>query len=224
MRGYVSRVITPEEVASLTNEQLCEQIEQGLYVDDVAAGGVYRHKRPAEYMERAFYVCPHCGLTSFVTKGDRITCCRCHASARYLPTLRFEGIEQPWPFETTTAWYAYQSDFVNAMDLREHTEAPLFTDTADFSEVIVYRNKNLLQKNAAIALYGDRLTVGDRVLSFADISAVAAVGRNKVNLYIGKEVFQLKGDKHFNGLKYVHLYYRYKNIEKGDFDGKFLGL
>ena len=224
MRSYVSRVLSPEEVAALTNEQLCAVIEKELYVDDTVAGGVYRHKRAAEYMERAFYVCPHCGLTEFYSKGNTVTCRRCGAAARYLPHLRLEGIDRPWPFDTTTAWYEYQSQFVNRMDTREHTEAPLFTDTADFIEVIVYHNKKLLQKNAAVSLYGNRLTVGDRVFRFADISAVAAVGRNKVNLYVEKQVFQLKGSPRFNGLKYVHLYYRDKNVQKGEFDAEFLGL
>ena len=46
----------------------------------------------------------------------------------------------------------------------------------------------------------------------------------KLNVYFGKQVFQLKGGKRFNALKYVHIYNRYKNIIRGDINGKFLGL
>ena len=50
------------------------------------------------------------------------------------------------------------------------------------------------------------------------------IAKNKVNIYKDDRVYQLKGSKRFNALKYVQIYYRYKNISKGDFDGKFLGL
>ena len=84
-------------------------------------------------------------------------------------------------------------------------------------------------KRAHVALYGDRITVelpkGEPlVLPFSALSGISALGRKKINLYLGKQVYQFKGDASFNGLKYVHLYHRYKNISKGDYDGKFLGL
>ena len=37
------------------------------------------------------------------------------------------------------------------------------------------------------------------------------LGKNKLNVYFGDKVYQLKGDEHFCALKYVNLYYRYKN-------------
>ena len=58
-------------------------------------------------------------------------------------------------------------------------------------------------------LYGDRITVDDRVFPFDTVGAVVVLGKNKVNLYYENEVLQLKGDKRFNALKYLHLYHRY---------------
>ena len=60
--------------------------------------------------------------------------------------------------------------------------------------------------------------------NFEDISAAAALGRNKANIYAGDKVYQLKGDKRFNALKYVNMYYHYKFINKGEGDEQFLGL
>ena len=45
-----------------------------------------------------------------------------------------------------------------------------------------------------------------------------------LNIYFGDRVFQIKGSKRFNALKYVNFCYRSKNISKGDENGKFLGL
>ena len=73
-------------------------------------------------------------------------------------------------------------------------------------------------------LYGDRITLDDQVFPFADLSAVVVLGKNKVNLYTGNDVLQLKGDKRFNALKYVHFFHKYKNTKAGDTNGKFLGL
>ena len=75
-----------------------------------------------------------------------------------------------------------------------------------------------------MALYGDRITVGDTTYHFDDITAAACLGRNKLNIYHGKDVFQFKGDKRFNALKYVNLYFRYRNIKRGNENGNFLGL
>lgn len=62
------------------------------------------------------------------------------------------------------------------------------------------------------------------VFPFAQTDAVTVLGRNKLNIYQGKKVYQLKGGKRFNALKYVHIYHRHRNISRGDENGKFLGL
>ena len=42
--------------------------------------------------------------------------------------------------------------------------------------------------------------------------------------YFGKELYQIKSGKRFNALKYVNLFYRSRNLMRGDENGKFLGL
>ena len=91
------------------------------------------------------------------------------------------------------------------------------------------KDKELLREKAAIRLYGDRITLDEGtaqelVFRFEDTLAFTVLGKNKVNIYFGEELFQLKGDKRFNGLKYVNLFYRHKNIVKGNENVEFLGL
>jgi phosphoribosyl 1,2-cyclic phosphate phosphodiesterase len=62
------------------------------------------------------------------------------------------------------------------------------------------------------------------VLPFERISAVSVLGRNKINIYYEEKLYQLKSDEHFNALKYVNIYYRYKNTLGGENDEQFLGL
>ena len=224
MRGYVSRVIEPEEYASMTRDELYQQIKEGLWVDENAVTGEFHSSRSAEYLERCLYVCPDCGLSTFESHGDTIECKKCGLRVRYLPTKELEGVDKPFPFRFVSGWYDYQCDYVNALDSLAHTETPLYRETANVSEVLVCKRKNLLKENAPIALYGDRMEIDGEIFPFEKISAVTVLGKNKANIYHKNGVWQLKGSERFNALKYVNLFHRYKNIQKGDEHGKFLGL
>ena len=229
MHAYVSRVIEPEEYATMSDDELFKLIEEGLYVNKAVADHSYRSNRRAEFLDRAMYVCPDCGLSKFHSFKNEITCTKCQRSISYGLDKTLTGVGFDFPFTFVNDWYEYQKSYVNSLDLREYTNLPLFYDKGKLSEVVVYRKKKLLRKECGIALYKDRIVIdeGDAselVFHFDDITTAAVLGRNKVNLYIDQTVYQLKGDKHFNALKYVNLYYRYQNITKGDCDGKFLGL
>lgn len=229
MRAYVSRVIQPEEYKSMTDEQLFSAIETELFVDEGVADGLYRSNKRAEYLERAVYVCPFCGLSPFESNGNEVTCQTCHRTITYGEDKRLKGNGFDFPFAFMTAWYDYQEEFICGLDVTKHKDAPLFTDTADVREVILQQRKIPLLKNAQLQLYGNRITLLEDTdapleFQFDQISAVTVLGRNKLNVYYDGRVYQFKGDKRFNALKYVHIFYRYKNLSRGDANGKFLGL
>lgn len=224
LRAYVGRIIEPEEAKAMKPAELVAAIEEGLYVNEACVDETYHHKNLAQYMERAIYVCPQCGLARFESRGDILKCTSCGRQTRYLPSKELEGVGFASPFHFVNDWYEYQKDYVNGIDPTGQTETPLFEDRANVSEVIVYKCKKLLQKDAPVRLYGDRFEIGDMVLPFEDVSTVAVLGRNKLNIYYKDQLFQLKSHKRFCALKYVNLYYRCKNIMRGDSDGKFLGL
>ena len=229
MRGYVSRVIEPEEYAAMTNDELFSAIEQGLYVDEAVADATFLSGKRAEYLERAMYVCPDCGLTTFESHGNEITCKQCGKTVHYAADKRLSGVGCEFPHEFVSGWYDYQKDFVNSLDVTQYTDIPLYTESTSLSEVIVYQRKDLLCKDATVRLYGDRYVItgngiAELVLPFAEVTAVSVLGRNKLNIYHDGRIYQLKSDKRFNALKYVNIYYRWKNIVRGDVDGKFLGL
>ena len=230
VRAYVCRVIEPEEYAEYSDEQLFAEISDGLAVNDcLADGNRYRSERRAEYIERAAYVCPWCGLTSFRSKGNRIRCGSCDREIEYGEDLRLKGVGYDFPFTWYTEWYDYQKAFIRSLDLQAYTETPTFRDTADLYQVILRQERNLLRRNAAFALYGDRITIDEHgpqplLLPFQEITAATVLGKNKLNLYLGETVYQVKGDLHFNALKYVNFYYRYKILTGESKDGEFLGL
>ena len=79
-----------------------------------------------------------------------------------------------------------------------------------------------------MALYGDRITVRTEtemlVFPHDSTAAVTVLGRNKLNIYAEDKVYQFKGGKRFNALKYVNIYHRAKNLREGSTDEQFLGL
>lgn len=228
MRSYVSEVIYPEEYANMTDDELFSRIEKGLYVDEATADARFKHLKSAEYLERAMYVCPYCGLSAFYSLCDTVTCLGCKRQIKYLPTKELKGVGFDFPYRFVADWYDAQEDFVNALDVRKFESEPMYREYGRVSRVIPCKKKVLMCKNAEISLFGNRMELkmnGEHITwHFDEVASVAVLGRNKLNVYHDGNIYQIKSEKRFNALKYVHTYHRYKNITKGDENGKFLGL
>ncbi|MBR5311179.1 MAG: 1-acyl-sn-glycerol-3-phosphate acyltransferase [Oscillospiraceae bacterium] len=228
MRAYVSEVIKPEEYSAMTDEEFIERIRTGLSVNEAAPGGIFESDKKAEYIERAAYVCPFCGLSEFESHGNEAECKSCHRKITYGADKKIGGIGFDFPFEYFGEWYDYQQKFINSLDLEEYYEKAMFVDDIKLSEVVVRKKKIPMRENAKLSLYGNRIVVDEGTeneweISFDEISVIAVLGKNKLNVYHGKKVYQISGSKRFNALKYVNIYYRWKNIKENN-NGEFLGL
>lgn len=229
METHIVRVIEPEEYASMSDAELFEAIREGIYVDEAAPTGEYLHSKRAEYLERAIYICPKCGLAKHVSRDERLACTVCGNVVTYGTDKTLTATMPDFPFRYVAHWYDWQKAYINAFDPLAHTDKPIFTDEASLSEVIPNEKKQELFAKCKVSLYGDRVVIDEgceteRIFDFESVSAFTVLGRNKLNIYIGKQIYQIHGDKRFNALKYVHIYNRTKNIRRGDIDGQFLGL
>ena len=227
MSAYVSRVIEPEEYKDMTDDELFAIIRDGLYQNEARVDKKYVHKKSAEYIERAIYTCPDCGLTTLESRGDTVECKRCGKKVRYLPTKELEGVNCEFPHHFILDWYNAQMDFISSLDLTPYLDKAMYTDRVSVKEVIPNEKKIPCGDGTAF-LFGDRIeldmTDGRMIFPFDECSAVTVLGRNKLNIYHGGKIYQLKGDKRLCALKYVNIYHRHKNIRKGDENVKFLGL
>ncbi len=229
MRSYVSKVIEPQEYSTMSDDELFSLIEKELYVNESRLNTIFKSEKRAEYLERAMYVCPFCKLTTFESHGNEIECKQCGRKITYSNDMQLRGVGFDFPFETILDWYKYQEAFVNELDTTDYTVTPLYNDNAQLSEVIVNKNKNVLRKQSQVSLYGDRITIDENeenplILPFDEVNAISVLGKNKLNIYHDKKIYQFKGNSRFNALKYVNIYHRNKNIVRGDTVGKFLGL
>ena len=228
MDCFVSRVIEPEEYLSLTDDELYALIKDGLYINEANADNVYRSNKSAEHLERVFYYCPECGLSAFESHADTLKCKKCGLEVKYLPTKELSCKDGSFAYRFVNDWYEAQNDFINRTDTASLTESAVWTDSASFFEVIPYKKKRTITEDGRVELYGDRITVyyadTHETFHFDECSAVTVLGRNKVNVYYADKIYQLKGGKELNALKFVHFFNRYKNIKKGDTSVKFLGI
>jgi len=226
MKAYPSKIFEPEEYEALTDEDFFGQLQNALYVDETDLETCFYHSRNAEYMERFLYVCPDCGLTTFRSKGDIVECKKCHQKIRYLPNKRLQGISKPFLFKTIGEWYDYQCDYVRKLDLDPYHAKPMYEDYVNIFQVVLYKYKKKLRTHSKIVLYGDRILLDDICLDFYSIHSITVLGKNKLNIYTDSLVYQLKGTKTFNALKYVNIYFHYQNVKKGDVENheQFLGL
>lgn len=234
MKAGVKKVMEYDEYKDMTDEELYKCICDELFVDESEDGRVYISDHAAEYIERVLYVCPECGMSVFKSSGSSFTCTKCKKLFTYNEDKTISGS----PFRNVRDWYDYQNSFVCRLDMEELSGTIVYKDTVDISEVIPYDRKNPLYSGAVIEIYGDRFCIlapkasdaepssEERMtFSLADIESMAAMGRNKLNIYTGEHIYQIRGDKRFNPVKYMNLFYRYNNQRRGEnTNDQFLGL
>lgn len=230
MTGHVETIIEPSEVEEMTSDELFNLIQEKLFVNESHSLNEYKSKHLAEYLERVLYVCPHCGLTKFHSSGNLVKCLSCEETYEYNSHLEFVSKKGEVPFKDVNEWYEYQKGYLCDLDLNRFSNEVIFMDEVCFSEVIVYCKKNILLEKATIKLYKNRFVINsddiEFVFKFEEIQATSVLGKNKMNIYQDDKIYQIKGDVHYNALKYVNFYYYYTNNLKGENHDhqQFLGL
>ena len=213
---YFHKIIEKEEYDKMSNEEFLDVITKGLYVDESYSEYEYKSKKHAEYLERVIYVCPKCGLSEFYSKNDTITCKHCGYETIYNGHNQFDDRSK---FKSVSEWYEYQENYISSLKLSDFQDI-IYMDKVLLQKVILYKKKEKIDKNAEIYLYNNRYVIKTKDKEyewlFDDISTVSVLGKNKCNIYIGDDLYQIKGNKRFNPLKYMNIYYHYKNLMSGE--------
>ena len=109
--------------------------------------------------------------------------------------------------------------------LVEHDPRGVLLDGAGVCESFALAYQMLMTEAGIENLYVTGTANGETVVyPFAELGAITVLGRNKLNLYHGDRLYQLKNTKGFNALKYVFLYHRYRNVASGHPEETFLGM
>lgn len=222
MTIFVKKVIEYEEYCNLTDEECYNLIKDGITVNDYdyILDRSYKCGYGAEYMERAMYVCPHCGITKFYSEGNTVKCTKCNLTLNYDEHLKLTPTNGEFPFTRVCDWYDYQEEYISNLDLTKYFDTPAYVEEGDLYLCEMYKKPAKIIENAKIYLYADRyefVTATDRkVFYFNDISGATAQGRILLTFYLGGKSYQIRSHKRFTVVAYLNIYYHYKNNLKGE--------
>ena len=203
--GRVRRILTPEEYAGMSDDELFGIIKNELDVDDTLSGERYKSRRRAEYIERALYMCPVCGSIGTIhSHGTGFCCTSCKTETEYTEDLK---ISPPvGGYSRIYEWYEWERQEI----VRRILGGEKISDGD-----ILFRESVKLQKK--IKLPGNTVTLDKDSLMIsgggaetryplAEIDAITAVGKKKFNFYYKGKILQVKGGKRFCAIKYVHAF------------------
>ena len=211
MRGYVKRVLTPEEYKNMPNDELFKLICSNLTVYDADSGVKFKSKRRAENIERALYMCPHCGSISTIkSKGVNFKCGKCGKSWTYTKDLHIEPGDK---FAAILPWFEWQRGEMDTVI--RNSDGAVFNDC----NVELYRSgggerkKRLAKGRVAADVNGVTFTSdkGENRFLYNDMSGFAIVSKSKFEFYVDGKTYQIAGDDKFCSVKYLHLYQGFKN-------------
>ncbi len=211
MRGRVKRVMTKDEYASLSVQELNRVIEEELTVDEYEYATTrnlhFRGKKRAEHLESAFFMCPSCGrYETLYSEKHTVYCSECGFQARYTTQGTFDAVKGDMPYARTPAWYEAQKESLKRYVA--NADGELF---ADEEERVLHVERSIRKTfigEATIRLFADkvRFEFDDRSEEWPIMHIDAAVQqRNKLILYNQNEAktYYLLNREKRNALKYV---------------------
>jgi 1-acyl-sn-glycerol-3-phosphate acyltransferase len=114
------RLFTGEDLARLTEDEVSAVLSRHLACDDVAWQRTrmvqFRSRRPAEFLERLLFICPHCRSVSRLTSvGDRVRCTGCEYAVRVNRHGFLVPCTGPLYFDSPSDWNIWQLQILERM-------------------------------------------------------------------------------------------------------------
>ena len=218
MRGELMHELSPEQLASMTEDEIYKVMCDDLYVDaykeQALHGDVYKGKRLAEGMQYAAYLCPCCHRFGTIkTAGDDISC-DCGLKATYNIYGRIVG--EKLPFDTMKDWNHFQKKWLseNAETLRQSIAKPIAADNHFTVTKISEGVESVLSQDATLAMFGDRIEISfpaeeheKIVYRMEDVTGVGNFMARSVYFNCGSNLrYQLVANHAVSVLKYYALW------------------
>jgi len=217
MRAGVSRIISPEELKSLSYDELNNLIIKELYFDEFEWNRkeqiVFRGEHKAEHLEIVLFYCPQCGQINKLSSKGNDFLCECGMHVRVNDTGFFDriGNAEKCP-DTILEWSKLQLEYVKSIDFGQFIDKPLFSDeNIRFSLVKRAKNQELLG-TGKITMYGDKITVCDKDFPVDKIKDIAIQDMRRLTIYTEEGAFVADFPMHGNLMKYMICGYHLKNI------------
>jgi len=185
----VVRVITVEELAELSGDEIQDIIQKTLYVNEFEFAMQhkvpYKGKARAEFLEGLLFYCPKCGqMGGLSSKKHNVFCAKCNLVATINPHIHFEYDAESVGLPLTILdWSKLQEKFVEEFDVSPYTDKSIFEDVnATFSKV-EYAKKQTGGMLGILKMYNDRLNICNQDFYFDTLKAVTVTESRKLSFF-----------------------------------------
>ena len=208
--GHAVRIYPPDMLKAMSDAEInaCirSDLDENAYARQAEHPVAYRSRHRAEYLETAFFLCPHCKrVGTLKTKNDTIRC-SCGLSGTLDEHYALHGL----PFSTLTEWDAFETEW-----LHEAASDPDFTFSDE--DVTLWENDDAHRRIRLVAgtmrITRERLSVGDRTFALSEISDMELVRRNLLVFSTSDAHYQASGQETLNARKYMQLYRIWKGTD-----------
>ena len=217
MDGEIVGVYSPDELASLTAEEIHEIIVRDLHEDayerQEANPIAYKGKDLAEGLESTLFTCPKCEcIGSLSSQGDFVRC-ECGYCARYdeFGYLVTEDGGRSSIKDLDRWQLNLLEEKIKSME--DDSNTPLFSDENVVIKAIGTEHEIVREDVGTITAYTDRLTIMtegiDYVFRFEQFAGMSIFSSNKIvfNYKDGDlNQFEIHGPESYSALKYLYLY------------------
>lgn len=209
LRGRLMHVYSPEELKTMTDQQvnqiICEDLYEDAYETQKRERIAFRGKNLALGLETTLFTCPDCGkIGTLHSEGNRFYC-----------DCGFSAVYDVYGELTDGTGRKYTVTELDAMQLKALQERlrdycgtePLFSDQVTMYEI--GKDHTVLRtEEGTLAAYSDRMECCGQQIPYDRIQGMAVYSRNSVIIHTeGVDGhIEIKSDKMFCALKYLYLY------------------
>ena len=215
MSGRMVKEYSPEELKSMTSDEVIQAIRNDLYVnayEEQEKNPVsYIGKNLAENLETALYLCPVCNkIATLKSEGNRLFCdCGLDLNYNSYGYLSSNNNDIP-PFETVLDWYKFQDARLKEDIERIKNLGPDELIYSDEDQTLwkANRGKNEMIGTGTLLLYNNRLVFdcsnNDKyTFSFDDLSDLEIIGQMVIAFATtDRQAYEIKSSYPRSALKY----------------------
>ncbi|MCL2234063.1 MAG: 1-acyl-sn-glycerol-3-phosphate acyltransferase [Firmicutes bacterium] len=223
----VVRIIQPEELQSLTADEVQEIIKKEIYQNDFEFNKVakikFKGKAKAENLESILFYCPKCkALDSLQSKKHDLFCKECAMHVIVNEEGFFEkagASEEKDSFympESVPEWGKLQLEHLKTMNFSEYSDKYLFSDDNVVLTKVEKTRKQKGEMRGKIELFSNRFTVCGKDFFFKDIGSMSLVEVRKLNVFTNEGSYTVDCELKMNLAKYMFFAYHLKSLEKGE--------
>ena len=205
--GEIKMILEPHDYLEMDDEELSNIIINNLRVIDSESGELYKSNQRAEYLERMFFLCPHCGaVSSLISNGNTVKCKKCDFEMEFGEDLKLHKVSKYGPDISIKDWYNLQKRWtLNYLPPKD--QVIYEDDNVTLLSADPYQKREKLYEGKMV-LNDHELLFGDIKFPLGNINIASPISGTKMAFSDSEHNYLVRGNERFNPLKYVLMFNR----------------